>query len=64
MMFLKHSKIAKLIRIFATGQCFCIGETTAKSIPEQPKELVVLENPSIKTLVAKAIQLLKKHQHA
>ena len=25
-MFLKHSKIAKLIRISATGQCFCIGE--------------------------------------
>ena len=46
------------------SSCFCIGETTAKSIPEQPKELVVLENPSIKTLVAKAIQLLKKHQHA
>jgi uroporphyrinogen-III synthase len=46
------------------SSCFCIGETTAKALPEQPKELVVLENPSIKTLVAKAIQHVKKHQHA
>ena len=46
------------------SNCFCIGETTAKALPEQPKDLVVLENPSIKTLVAKAIQHLKKHQHA
>ena len=46
------------------SSCFCIGETTAKALPEQPKDLVVLENPSIKTLVAKAIQHLKKHQHA
>ena len=30
----------------------------------QPKDLIVLENPSIKTLVAKAIQHLKKQQHA
>ena len=46
------------------SSCFCIGETTAKALPEQPKKLVVLENPSIQTLVAKAIQHLKKHQHA
>ena len=52
------------MNLIGKSSCFCIGETTAKSIPEQPKELVVLENPSIKTLVAKAIQLLKKHQHA
>ena len=52
------------MNLIGKSSCFCIGETTAKSIPEQPKELVVLENPSIKTLVAKAIQHLKKHQHA
>ena len=46
------------------SSCFCIGETTAKALPEQPKDLVVLENPNIKTLVAKTIQQLKKHQHA
>ena len=46
------------------SSCFCIGKTTAKALPEQPKGLVVLENPNIKTLVAKTIQQLKKHQHA
>ena len=46
------------------SSCFCIGKTTAKALPEQPKDLVVLENPNIKTLVAKTIQQLKKHQHA
>jgi uroporphyrinogen-III synthase len=45
------------------SSCFCIGKTTAKALPLQPKDLIVLENPSIKTLVAKAIQHLKKHQH-
>ena len=48
----------------SNSSCFCIGETTAKALPEQPKDLIVLENPSIKTLVAKAIQHLKKNQHA
>ena len=52
------------INTIGNSSCFCIGETTAKALPEQPKELVVLENPSIKTLVAKAIQHVKKHQHA
>jgi uroporphyrinogen-III synthase len=47
-----------------SSSCFCIGKTTAKALPVQPKDLIVLENPSIKTLVAKAIQHLKKHQHA
>jgi uroporphyrinogen-III synthase len=46
------------------SSCFCIGKTTAKALTLQPKDLIVLENPSIKTLVAKAIQHLKKHQHA
>ena len=48
----------------ANSSCFCIGKTTAKALPLQPKDLIVLENPSIKTLVAKAIQHLKKQQHA
>lgn len=52
------------INTIGNSSCFCIGETTAKALPEQPKKLVVLENPSIQTLVAKAIQHLKKHQHA
>ena len=51
------------INTIGNSSCFCIGETTAKALPEQPKKLVVLENPSIQTLVAKAIQHLKKHQH-
>jgi uroporphyrinogen-III synthase len=46
------------------SSCFCIGKTTAKVLPMHPKDLIVLDNPSIKTLVAKAIQHLKKHQHA
>ena len=52
------------INTIGNSSCSCIGETTAKALPEQPKKLVVLENPSIQTLVAKAIQHLKKHQHA
>ena len=48
----------------ANSNCFCIGKTTAKTISEQPKDLIILENPSIKTLVAKTIQYLKKHHQA
>ena len=55
-----HTSMNKI----ANSNCFCIGKTTAKAISEQPKELIILENPSIKALVAKTIQFLKKHQHA
>lgn len=46
------------------SRCFCIGASTAKAFVQQPKELVVIDEPRIKTLVAKAIQHVKKHQHA
>jgi uroporphyrinogen-III synthase len=55
-----HTSMNKI----TNSNCFCIGKTTAKAISEQPKDLIILENPSMKTLVAKSIQYLKKHQHA
>lgn len=55
-----HTSMNKI----TNSSCFCIGKTTAKAITEQPKDLIILENPSMETLVAKSIKHLKKHQNA